>query len=89
MNNKERVFEVFTKYGFVNMDYVNDDKNFIDEMNNYAAKLFVTIDFRKDMVAIITGCFSDVREVLHEYWNPANDSDWEEIDFYMEYFEII
>jgi len=41
------------------------------------------------MIAIIRGCFSDVREVLHEYWNPSEDDDWDEIDFYMEYFEII
>jgi len=96
MNNIERINEVFTKYGFIDMDDIDDEDIDNESVNNllrYAKKHFLTIKFHKDInydIAIIKGCYSDVREILHEFWNPvANDDDWEEIDFYMESFTII
>jgi hypothetical protein len=97
MNNKERIREIFIKYGYIDMDYINDDEDGDNEsLNNllkYAEKHFLDIKFHKGIysdVAIIKGCYSDVREILHEFWNPVSDeNNWEEIDFYMESFTII
>ncbi len=83
MNKRNRIKEVFTRYGYLNMEAAQPDD---EDLHADMKKSFIKMTKIDSEIIRLQGCYTDIKELIKLHWDPFDDLQMEE---YLSLFELI